>query len=276
MFIPQVPISKKQIMRNNTGIKKIASTSYTSSSSMNKILFPNIINYPIKEENEKKEKREKIYKERNNKINYLKNLKRHFFSGNLILPKPSWFRTGKNINATNKNKNKMIKKTFSDMQSFCSFFNYNYTSNNNSNTTANTHNNSNKKNNSNSFQKFNKYKINLKTFSRKNSMKQNYIKKNNNYPIKHSININQNKIIKEEEIKNNNNNNINIRNKNIIIKDENNNNNLYINNSIYNNYNEEEHIKKYKNIKYSGEYINDILDNLLKEEKELKIKISQN
>ena len=52
ILIPQAPITKKQIMRNNTGIKKIPSTSYTSSSSMNKIIFPNTINYSIKEENE--------------------------------------------------------------------------------------------------------------------------------------------------------------------------------------------------------------------------------
>ena len=45
ILIPQAPITKKQIMRNNTGIKKIPSTSYTSSSSMNKIIFPNTINY---------------------------------------------------------------------------------------------------------------------------------------------------------------------------------------------------------------------------------------
>ena len=271
ILIPQAPITKKQIMRNNTGIKKIPSTSYTSSSSMNKIIFPNTINYSIKEENGKNEKRAKIYKERNSRINCLKNLKRHFFSGNLILPKPFWFRSGKNINDTNKNANKMFKNTFSDMQSFCSFFNYNYNSNNNSNTTANTHNNSNKKNNSTSFQKCsNLYKINLKTLSRKNSMKN----KKNNCPIKHMINRNQNKLIKEEENRNDNNTNTN----NNIIKDENNNNNISQNedNSISNNYNEEDNIKRYNNIKYSGEYINDILDNLLKEEKELKIKIDQN
>ena len=278
IFIPQVPITKKQIMRNNTGIKKIPSVSYTSSSSMNKMIFPDTINYSIKEEYEKNEKRAKIYKERNSRKNCLKNLKKHFFSGNLILPKPFWFRSGKNINDTNKNKNKMYKNTFSDIQSFCSFFNYNYNynSNNNSNTTANTHNNSNKKNNSNSFQKCsNLYKINLKTLSRKNSLKQNYDKKNN-CPIKHIINRNQNKIIKEEENKNDNIININTNINNNIIKDENN--NIYQKgiNSIYNNYNEEDNIKRYNNIKYSGEYINDILDNLLKEEKEIKIKIDQN
>ena len=88
------------------------------------------------------------------------------------------------------------------------------------------------------------------------------------------INRNQNKLIKEEENRNDNNTNTN----NNIIKDENNNNIISQNedNSISNNYNKEDNIKRYNNIKYSCEYINDILDNLLKEEKELKIKIDQN
>ena len=267
-------------MRNNTGIKKIPSSSYVSSSSMNNTKLTNTINYTIKEENEKIENRPKIFKERNSRLNCLKNLKKQFFSGNLILPKSFWFKSGKK--KKKKNKNKKHKNTFSDMQLFGSFFNYNYNSNNNSNTTANTHhNNSNKKSNSNSFQKCsNLYKINLKTLSRKNSMKHNYIKKNI-CPIKNtSININnknQNKEIKEEEKKTNDIDNDNHKNNN---KNDNDNeihnnsiNNLY---TFINNYKEEDNIKRYNNIKYSEEYKNDILDNLLQEERELKIIINPN
>ena len=252
-------------MRNNTGIKKIPSSSYVSSSSMNNTKLTNTINYTIKEENEKIENRPKIFKERNERLNCLKNLKKHFFSGNLMLPKSFWFKSGKNIN--DKIKNKKHKNTFSDIQLFGPFFNYN--SNNNSNTTANTHhNNSNKKSNSNSFQKCsNLYKINLKTFSRKKSLKHNYIKKNI-CPIK-NINItnkNQNKEIKIEN-KNNDINNNKITNKNNEM------NKIY---SYINNYKEEDNMKRYNNIKYSEEYKDDILDTLLQEEKDLKITINSN
>ena len=273
IIIPSIPTIKKQIMRNNTCIKKIPSSSYTSSSSMTKIKFTNTINYSIKEEKEKIN-RPKIFKERNSRLKCLKNLKKQFFSGNLILPKPFWLGSGKN---TNENiKNKMHKNTFSDIHSFYSFFHYNNYNSNNSNTTANTHN-SNYKNKSNSFQKSsNLYKINLKTLSRKNSMKQNYIKKNNNCPIRHNINthINKNsdKIIKEE---NKNDSNINSNNNikeeiSAILKNENSK-RIYTNDN-----NEEDNIKRYNNIKYSGEYINDILNNLLQEERDLKIKINEN
>ena len=246
---------------------------------MANIKITNTINYSIKEENEKIN-RPKIFKERNSRLNCLKNLKKQFFSGNLILPKPFWLRSGKNNNENNKNK--MHKNTFSDIQSFYSFFNYNnynnYNSNNNSNTTANTHNNSNNKIKSNSFQKFsNLHKINLKTLSRKNSMKQNYNKKINNCPIRHSNNYHTNKntdkCVKEEN-KNSNNNKDNINDIkeeiSCILKNDN-------KKCLYNNdYNEEDNAKRYNNIKYSGEYINDILNNLLQEEKDLKIKIKEN
>ena len=266
LIIPSIPTIKKQIMRNNTGIKKIPSASYTSSSSFNKVKMTNTINYSIQEENQKIENRPKIFKERNSRINCLKNLKKQFFSGNLILPKHFWFRSGKNINDK---KSSIHKNTFSDLQSFGSFFNYN--SNNNSNTTANTHNNSNKKSNNNSFQKSNYlYKIDLKTLSRKNSIKQNYTKKNI-CPIRYISNKNKNKSIKEEN-KNSTNNNNSYINKNCE------NVNMSINSTIscINNYNEKDNDKRYNNIKYSGEYINDILNNLLQEEKELKLSIDQN
>ena len=64
IVIASIPTIKKQIMRNNTGIKKIPSSSYTSSLSMTKIKLTNTINYSIKEENEKIN-RPKIFKERN-------------------------------------------------------------------------------------------------------------------------------------------------------------------------------------------------------------------
>ena len=253
-------------MRNNTGFKKIPSACYTSSSFMNKPKLTQTINYTIKEENDKNEKesktKPKMFKQKS-KINCLKTLKKQFFSGNLILPKPFWFRSGKNINS--KNNSKMHKNTFSDIHSFGSIFTYN--SNNNSNTTANTHN-SNKKRNSNSFQKYNNlYKINLKTLSRKNSMKQNSTKK---YicPIR-----NQSKTIKEET-KNDNisnsHNNISSKNGEISYICMN---NTQLNLSLYS---EENNLKRYNNIKYSEEYKNDILDNLLNEERELKIIINPN
>ena len=193
-------------MRNNTGFKKIPSSCYTSSSSINKSKLTHTINYTIKNEKVKIENRPKIFKERNPRINCIKSLKKQFFSGNLILPKHFWFRSVKNIN--NKNNINIHKNTFSDVQSFGSFFTYN--SNNNSNTTANTHNNSNKKNNSNSFQKIsNLYKIDLKTLSRKNSFKQNYTKKNI-CPIKCVNKKNNNKlVINKDNQKDNINNNKN-------------------------------------------------------------------
>jgi hypothetical protein len=46
--------------------------------------------------------------------------------------------------------------------------------------------------------------------------------------------------------------------------------------SCISNYKEEDNIKRYNNIKYSEEYKNDILDNLLQEERELKIIINPN
>ena len=266
IIIPSIPITKKQINRNNTGIKKIPSASYTSSSSFNKVNMTNTINYTIKEENEKNENRLKIFKERNARINCLKNLKKHFFSGNLILPKNFWFKSGKNLNDK---KSSIQKSTFSDLHSFGSVFNYN--SNNNSNTTANTHNNSNKKSNNNSFQKSNYlYKINLKTLSRKNSMKQNYIKKNI-CPIKYISNKNKNKTIKEENKNNTNNNNSYTK------KISENNDLSSLNSTILCISNkEEENNKRYNNIKYSGEYINDILNNLLQEERDLQLSINRN
>lgn len=119
-----------------------------------------------------------------------------------------------------------------------------------------------KKRNSNSFQKYNNlYKINLKILSRKNSMKQNSTKK---YicPIR-----NQSKIIKEET-KNDNtcnsHNNISSKNGEISYICMN---NTQVNLSIYS---EENNLKRYNNIKYSEEYKNDILDNLLNEEKRIK------
>ena len=50
LIIPSIPTIKKQIMRNNTGFKKIPSACYTSSSFMNKPKLTQTINYTIKEE----------------------------------------------------------------------------------------------------------------------------------------------------------------------------------------------------------------------------------
>jgi hypothetical protein len=265
--IPSIPTIQNQPMRNNTGIKKIPSSFCTSSSSMNKSKLTHTINYTIKDERVKIQNRPKIFKERIQRLNCIKSLKKHFFSGNLILPKNFWFRSGKNNN--NKNSITNHKNTFSEVPSFGSFFTYN--SHNNSNTTANTHNNSNRKNNSNSFQKHsNLYKINLKTFSRKNSFKQSYVKKNI-CPINYINKKSQSKLIKNKDNQNNQkditNNNKNAEISNISL------NSTY---SCMSNYKEEDNIKRYNNIKFSEEYINDIMENLLNEEKELKIEINQN
>ena len=255
-----IPTIKNQLMGNNTGIKKIPSSCCTSSKSK----LTRTINYTIKDEKVKIANIPKIFKERNPRLNCIKSLKKQFCSGNLILPKHFWFRSGKIIN--NKNRILAHKNTFSEVPSLGSFFTYN--SNNNSNTTANTHNNSNKKNKSNSFQKCsNLYKINLKTLSRKNSFKQNYVKKNI-CPIKFVNKKSQNKIkIKDNQKDLTNNNNKNAETSNISM------NSTY---SCISNYKEEDNVKRYNNIKYSEEYASDILENLLTEEKELKININQN
>ena len=198
------------------------------------------------------------------KIKSLKHMKRQFFSTHLILPKPFGLCSGTRIFEESKNKNKnnikSHKNTISEISSVNSVLNNNSKRNNsNSNTTANTHKNSYQKNNSNSFKKC---KINLKTLTRKNSSKiNNYlkIKRPNICPVRKIINRNNNNIsVTKEESKNNSNNNYSFLSKTQFHYDIK---SLQKENNISSKRNPED------------EYLDDILYNLLKEEKEMKIKI---
>ena len=269
IYIPSVPKIKKQILRNNQKLRKIPSTNniYISSLSKNKLI--NTINYSSKEENSKKEVKSNINIFQENKVpklGLIKHVKNEFYSTHLILQKPSMLCSGTRVFSQSKNKNKnnlkCHKNTISEAPSVNSILSgHNKGNNSNNNTTANTHKDSNKKNISNSFKKS---KINLKTLSRKNSFQNNNyikIKKSNICPIKHIINRNSsNNNIGKEESKNNND-SYSFLNKtqsyykiNNTLKEINN-----ISNAIIRNPEEE--------------YIEDILHNLLKEEKENKIKI---
>ena len=262
---------KKQIWRNHKNLRKIPSTNYIYQSSLNKMkLVTQTINYSSKDENDKKESiANNTFKEiQTSKMKSLKHIKKQFFATHLILPKPFWLCSGTRIfpQSKDKNNNKSHKNTISEIPSVNSILNgYNKGNNSNNNTTANTHKNSNKKNN-NINNSFKECKINLKTLSRKKSFKTNHyikLKKSNICPIKQIINRN-NSIIKEEN-KNNNNESYSIMSKtqpyyNIRndLKEINDMNNISINNNIKNS---------------EEEYLEDILSNLLKEEKEMKIKI---
>ena len=269
IYIPSAPKIKKQILRNNQKLRKIPSTNniYISSLSKNKLI--NTINYSSKEENSKKEVKSNInifQKNKVPKLGLIKHVKNEFYSTHLILQKPSMLCSGTRVFSQSKNKNKnnlkCHKNTISEAPSVNSILSgHNKGNNSNNNTTANTHKDSNKKNISNSFKKS---KINLKTLSRKNSFQNNNyikIKKSSICPIKHIINRNSsNNNISKEESKNNND-SYSFMNKT---------------QSYYNINNTLKEINNISNIIIRNpeeEYIEDILYNLLKEEKEIKIKI---
>ena len=260
IFIPSVPKIKKQILRNHKNLKKIPSTKYIYTSSMNKIKLIKTINYSLKEENDKKNNSltNNTFQENNiNRVKSLKHIKNQYFSTHLILQKPFWLNSG--VSQLDKTKNISHKNTISEIPSL------NKGNASNNNTTANTHKNSNKKNNSNSFKKV---KINLKTLTRKNS----YIKNNNNNKIKRS------NICPVRNILNRNNSNMSIT------KEENKNNNA--NNTSYYSFISKtqfhydiKNIEENKNINNNNkkENTNDIKDiyiNLLKEEKENELNIN--
>ena len=268
-IIPSVPKVKKQILRNHKILKKIPSTNYINSSSMNKIRLARTINYSSKKDKESKESSLnnntfQESKKNKNSIVSLKHIKKHFFTTHLILPKPFWLCSGTIILDKTKNKNKnnnSHKNTISDMTSINSILKNNKGNNSNNNTTANTHKNSGKKNISNSFKKC---KINLKSLSRKNSYKNNNytkIKKISNIcPIRKILNRNNSNnsiIIKEEETKNNNYSFMNKTQFHYDIHHQNFTNNFFLKNK--------------KNPE--DEYTSDILYNLLQEEREMKLKI---
>ena len=267
-FVPSIPKIKKQILRNHKNLKKIPSTNNVYTSSINKIKLAKTINYSSRKEKDSKESsltNNTFQETKKNNVVSLKHIKKQFFTTHLILPKPFWLCSGTRIfdKAKNKNKNNSHKNTISEMASVNSILNNNKSKGNNSNnnTTANTHKTSNKKNISNSFKKC---KINLKTLSRKNSYKNNNytkIKKISNIcPIRKILNRNNSNnsiIIKGEETKTNN---YSFMNKTqfhyeALIP------NPYSSNDFFSKKNPED------------EYTNDILYNLLQEEKDMKLKI---
>ena len=267
-FVPSIPKIKKQILRNHKNLKKIPSTNNVYTSSINKIKLAKTINYSSRKEKDSKESsltNNTFQETKKNNVVSLKHIKKQFFTTHLILPKPFWLCSGTRIfdKAKNKNKNNSHKNTISEMASVNSILNNNKSKGNNSNnnTTANTHKTSNKKNISNSFKKC---KINLKTLSRKNSYKNNNytkIKKISNIcPIRKILNRNNSNnsiIIKGEETKTNN--------YSFMIKTQ-----FHYEALIPNPYSSNDFFSK-KNPE--DEYTNDILYNLLQEEKDMKLKI---
>ena len=267
-FVPSIPKIKKQILRNHKNLKKIPSTNNVYTSSINKIKLAKTINYSSRKEKDSKQSsltNNTFQETKKNNVVSLKHIKKQFFTTHLILPKPFWLCSGTRIfdNAKNKNKNNSHKNTISEMASVNSILNNNKSKGNNSNnnTTANTHKTSNKKNISNSFKKC---KINLKTLSRKNSYKNNNytkIKKISNIcPIRKILNRNNSNnsiIIKGEETKTNN--------YSFMSKTQ-----FHYEALIPNPYSSNDFFSK-KNPE--DEYTNDILYNLLQEEKDMKLKI---
>ena len=267
-FVPSIPKIKKQILRNHKNLKKIPSTNNVYTSSINKIKLAKTINYSSRKEKDSKESsltNNTFQETKKNNVVSLKHIKKQFFTTHLILQKPFWLCSGTRIfdNAKNKNKNNSHKNTISEMASVNSILNNNKSKGNNSNnnTTANTHKTSNKKNISNSFKKC---KINLKTLSRKNSYKNNNytkIKKISNIcPIRKILNRNNSNnsiIIKGEETKTNN--------YSFMSKTQ-----FHYEALIPNPYSSNDFFSK-KNPE--DEYTNDILYNLLQEEKDMKLKI---
>ena len=267
-FVPSIPKIKKQILRNHKNLKKIPSTNNVYTSSINKIKLAKTINYSSRKEKDSKESsltNNTFQETKKNNVVSLKHIKKQFFTTHLILPKPFWLCSGTRIfdKAKNKNKNNSHKNTISEMASVNSILNNNKNKGNNSNnnTTANTHKTSNKKNISNSFKKC---KINLKTLSRKNSYKNNNytkIKKISNIcPIRKILNRNNSNnsiIIKGEETKTNN--------YSFMSKTQ-----FHYEALIPNPYSSNDFFSK-KNPE--DEYTNDILYNLLQEEKDMKLKI---
>ena len=271
-FVPSIPKIKKQILRNHKNLKKIPSTNNVYISSINKIKLAKTINYSSRKEKDSKESsltNNTFQETKKNNVVSLKHIKKQFFTTHLILPKPFWLCSGTRIfdKAKNKNKNNSHKNTISEMASVNSILNNNKSkgkgNNSNNNTTANTHKTSNKKNISNSFKKC---KINLKTLSRKNSYKNNNytkIKKISNIcPIRKILNRNNSNnsiIIKGEETKTNN--------YSFMSKTQ-----FHYEALIPNPYSSNDFFSKKKK-NPENEYKNDILYNLLKEEKDMKLKI---
>ena len=271
-FVPSIPKIKKQILRNHKNLKKIPSTNNVYTSSINKIKLAKTINYSSRKEKDSKESsltNNTFQETKKNNVVSLKHIKKQFFTTHLILPKPFWLCSGTRIfdKAKNKNKNNSHKNTISEMASVNSILNNNKSkgkgNNSNNNTTANTHKTSNKKNISNSFKKC---KINLKTLSRKNSYKNNNytkIKKISNIcPIRKILNRNNSNnsiIIKGEETKTNN--------YSFMSKTQ-----FHYEALIPNPYSSNDFFSKKKK-NPEDEYTNDILYNLLQEEKDMKLKI---
>ena len=261
--ISSIPKIKKEILRNYKHLRKIPSTNNYNTSKCNNTKLTQTINYSIQQENDKRDSilnnNNTLQENKNNRIKSFKNIKKQFITNKLVHQKPfSLCSNTRIISLTkNKNKNNNHKNTFSEIPSVYSILNcHNKGNNSNNNTTANTHKNNSSKKNINS--SFKKCKINLKSLSRKNTF--NKIKLRKVCPVKHIINRNNSNIsINKEESKNNTNNNVNYS---FMSKTQPYNFNIKIKENII------------SNISYlEYEYIDDILFNLLKEEKDMKYKI---
>ena len=247
---PQKAIPKKIInKRNISGLKKISSTTTCflgpkKPTSLGKLTIDNNNN------NSNKIKNNIRLNEKNKKLISLKALKKQILMGPIIVPNSFLYSHKENKNCDILNNNRIIQKnniynnylshknSTSEVNSLFIYSN----SISNSNTTCNTHTNSNNK--SNSF-----YKGILK----KNSENVVCCRINRLKSKKLEENLNKNKIDKEHE------------------------NNLYLNGKsklLLNADKNSTEIKSEKYIKNAEEYIDDILDNLLIEEKESKFNIN--
>ena len=261
---PQKEIPKKKIInkRNISGFKKMPSTTTCILNTKKTKMPENISKKSINNNNSKNNfKNNNInINEKTKKILSLKTLKKQILMGTLLVPNSFLLSHKENRNCNNMNNNitKKINITNANIKKNSIYNNYLSHKNSqsevnslfiysnsisNCNTTCNTHTNSNNK--SNSFHK-------------------SILKKNSENAICCRINRIKSKNLDEKLNKNR-----------IEEENENNNNNLYLkreSNFILNSNNNNE-LKSENYIKNVEEYIDDILDNLLKEEKGTKFKI---
>ena len=258
---PQKEIPKKKFInkRNISGFKKLTSTTTCILGSKKPKMPENIIKKATNNNSSKNNlKNNNInINEKNKKIRSLKTLKKQILMGPLIVPNSFLLSHKENrnsnnikiankINITNANikKNNIYNNYLSHKNSQSEVNSLFLYSNNisNCNTACNTHTNSNNK--SNSFHK-------------------NFLKKNSDNAICCRINRIKSKNLNEKLYQNK-------------IEEENENNLYLIRESkfILNSNNNNNEIKSENYIKNVEEYIDDILENLLKEEKETKFKIA--
>ena len=252
---PKKVLQNKKIInkRNISGLKKIPSTTTCLIGPKKTNSFAKITIINKNNNNSKNNLKYNIHlNEKNKKFISLKTLKKEILMGPLIVPNSFLFSHKENKNSNNIINNTIIQKNNiynnylshkNSSNEINSLFIYS-NSISNCNTTCNTHTNSNNKSNS-----FNK------SILKKNSENSICCRINRLKSKKFNENLNKNK--KEEELKNN----LYLKGKSkLLLNLENNNNNNEIKSENY--------------IKNVEEYIDDILYNLLKEEKESKFKIN--